>query len=256
MDYRKYIKSAEWKVKRQAKLEDCHGICECEEGCCRKATQIHHLHYDTLGNESFEDLQALCAKCHMKKSGVREFYGNVPEVCCLKKSVNPIDEEYEKKVQALLPTAIMNELEAKKNIKNRMDQVSDNLSVEETLETMVRIRQEILQEIIVEAIEMFGGLPASGKILPYTVYHEANFHLSMNPRRYIKIAKELKAPPIIAALLDNFGIMFACGDIAVEDKITQAIERFVDVVDASEANLGGYCDVAYKIKPEFAAYFQ
>ena len=84
MDYKKYIKSQEWKEKRQAKLETCDFKCECEGGCVREATQIHHLHYDTLGNERIEDLQALCAKCHMSKSSkVRNFYGNPVRNCCL-----------------------------------------------------------------------------------------------------------------------------------------------------------------------------
>ena len=50
--------------------------------------------------------------------------------------------------------------------------------------------------------------------------------------------------------------MFACGDIAVEDKITEAISQFADVVPAEEADLKGYCDVAYKIKPEFEKCFE
>ena len=84
MKYKKYIKSQEWKEKRQAELEACDFKCECDGGCIREATQIHHLHYDTLGNESMEDLQALCAKCHMSKSSkVQNFYGNPIRNCCL-----------------------------------------------------------------------------------------------------------------------------------------------------------------------------
>ena len=64
LGYQKYMRSKEWKAKRQKKLEACDHKCECEGGCYRKATQIHHLHYDTLGKESMEDLQALCPKCH------------------------------------------------------------------------------------------------------------------------------------------------------------------------------------------------
>jgi 5-methylcytosine-specific restriction endonuclease McrA len=41
-------------------------------GCCedcgeRLALQLHHLHYDTIGCESPEDLQALCDGCHERK---------------------------------------------------------------------------------------------------------------------------------------------------------------------------------------------
>ena len=60
MNYRKYMQSKSWKEKRQAKLDARSGKCECKGGCTREATQVHHLHYDSLGNESLDDLQALC----------------------------------------------------------------------------------------------------------------------------------------------------------------------------------------------------
>ena len=104
LDYQKYMRSKEWKAKRQEKLEACDHKCECEGGCYRKATQIHHLHYDTLGEESMEDLQALCPKCHMKKSGVRGFYGNVPRSCC---QTEPIEESESPK--KILPYSVWNE---------------------------------------------------------------------------------------------------------------------------------------------------
>ena len=187
MNYQTYLRSPEWEAKRKEKLESCQYKCECEGGCHRQATQIHHLHYDTLGNEDLQDLQALCAKCHMKKSNARGFYGNVPRGCC--------------------------------------------------------------------QLELLTEHEKPEKILPYNVYHEANFHYTMNRKRYEQIAAQLETEPIIAALLDNLGIMFACEDIAVEEKTTKAIERFADVVDASEADLDGYCDVAYKIKSEFEHHF-
>ncbi|MYB00219.1 HNH endonuclease [Candidatus Poribacteria bacterium] len=186
-DYKKYMRSKEWKAKRQEKLEACDHKCECEGGCYRKATQIHHLHYDTLGNESMEDLQALCPKCHMQKSRIKGFYGSVPRYCC---QTEPIDESETQK-----------------------------------------------------------------KILPYTVWHEANFHYRMNPDKYENIASQLGTDPVIVSLLDNLGVLFACGEIAVEPKTTKAIEAYADVVPASEAGLEGYCDTAYRIKSEFQKYF-
>ena len=77
----------------------------------------------------------------------------------------------------------------------------------------------------------------------------------MNSDKYENIASQLGTDPVIASLLDNLGILFACGDIAVEPKITEAIEDYADVVPASEADLDGYCDTAYRIKPEFQKYF-
>ena len=186
-DYQKYMRSKEWKAKRQEKLETCNHKCECEGGCYRKGTQIHHLHYDTLGDESMEDLQALCPKCHMQKSRVKGFYGRVPQYCC---QIEPIDKSESPK-----------------------------------------------------------------KILPYSVWHEANFRYQLNPDKYENIASALGANPIIVSLLDNLGILFACGKIAVAPKITKAIEDYADVVPASEAGLEGYCDTAYRIKPEVQKHF-
>ena len=188
VDYQKYLQSEEWKTKRRAKLDDCRGRCECEGGCFRQATQIHHLHYDTLGNESFDDLQALCPKCHMKKSNVRNFYGDVVRVCCQR---TPLNEDEKPK-----------------------------------------------------------------KILPYSVWHEANWHFHADRERNTIIAEALETDPVIAALLSNLGIMFACGDIAVEAKITQAIGRFVDIVPAEAAGLDGYGhETVYKVKSEFSKHF-
>ena len=42
---------------------------------------------------------------------------------------------------------------------------------------------------------------------------------------------------------------------AVTPKNTEAIEDYPDGVPASEAVLEGYCDIAYRIKPEFRQYF-
>ena len=56
VDYQKYIRWKEWKAKRKEKLEACHHKAECEGKCDRKATQIHHLPYDTLGEENMKDL--------------------------------------------------------------------------------------------------------------------------------------------------------------------------------------------------------
>ena len=186
MNYKAYIRSSEWKEKRKTKLEVCNFKCECEGGCVREAKQVHHLHYDTLGNESMEDLQALCPKCHMSKSSkVHNFYGNRVQNCCL-----------------------------------------------------------------------LEGEPEVEKTLPYYIWNEANFYLQMETPKYNLIGEKLGTDPIIAALLDNLGIMFACDDISVTDKVTQAINQFADVVPAEKAGLDGYCDVAYKIKPEYEKYFE
>ena len=139
-------------------------------------------------------MQALCPKCHMQKSKVRNFYGNTHYRCCLKEGEQPPE-----------------------------------------------------------------------KILPYDVWNEANFHYQMatglgsNPRSkedYNRIALELETDPVIVALLDNLGIMFACGDIEVCDAVTEAIGRFVDIVVEGDNGLSDCTDVSYQIKPEFQKFFQ
>ena len=77
----------------------------------------------------------------------------------------------------------------------------------------------------------------------------------MDSDKYENIASQLGTIPVIASLLDNLGILFACGKIAVEPKITEAIKDYADVVPASEAGLEGFRISVYRIKPEFQKYF-
>ena len=56
--YGRVIKSIEVELKP---------ICEAE-GCENEARQVHHKHYDNIGREQLEDLQALCKKCHAERS--------------------------------------------------------------------------------------------------------------------------------------------------------------------------------------------
>lgn len=65
VDYKEYIKSEEWKVKRKEVLERDKFKCRL---CGAKGTEynlhVHHNSYDNLGNEPLEDLITLCKKCH------------------------------------------------------------------------------------------------------------------------------------------------------------------------------------------------
>ena len=45
---------------------ECKPICEVE-GCENEAEQVHHKHYDNIGKEQLEDLQALCKECHAER---------------------------------------------------------------------------------------------------------------------------------------------------------------------------------------------
>lgn len=60
--YKVYLKSKEWKVKRQAAILYYHGRCRK----CRstKNIEVHHKTYRNIFHESLEDLQLLCNKCH------------------------------------------------------------------------------------------------------------------------------------------------------------------------------------------------
>ena len=59
--YAEYLKSPEWKVKRNAVLVRDGHRCRL---CGNTATEVHHLTYDRKYNESLYDLVAVCRECH------------------------------------------------------------------------------------------------------------------------------------------------------------------------------------------------
>lgn len=62
--YNEYTLSPAWKAKRVLVFKRSAGICE---GCgVRPATEVHHRHYNQLGNEFLFDLIALCGGCHSR----------------------------------------------------------------------------------------------------------------------------------------------------------------------------------------------
>jgi len=61
-DYRRYLASREWALKKKAIRERSGGLCE---RCLMDVMSIvHHLTYEHVGNEPFDDLQGLCHGCH------------------------------------------------------------------------------------------------------------------------------------------------------------------------------------------------
>ena len=61
-EYIEYLKSAEWNERRKMFMEEADWICS---ECGAKATQLHHLSYDNLGEEELDiDVVALCKECH------------------------------------------------------------------------------------------------------------------------------------------------------------------------------------------------
>jgi hypothetical protein len=62
-----HLQSDYWKNIRLKVLErDCDICQKCKE---RKATEVHHLTYERLGNELLEDLLSVCRSCHLKIHG-------------------------------------------------------------------------------------------------------------------------------------------------------------------------------------------
>ena len=64
-DYKSYLLSREWKIKRGAKLKSVGSMCES----CRniKNLQVHHKTYARIYSEKMEDLVVLCEICHLEK---------------------------------------------------------------------------------------------------------------------------------------------------------------------------------------------
>lgn len=62
-EYRLYIRSPEWRARRDQVLARAAYRCErC--GLYGRGLEVHHLRYDNLGHEPDEDLQVLCLDCH------------------------------------------------------------------------------------------------------------------------------------------------------------------------------------------------
>lgn len=62
--YTAYLKTTEWRVKRQAVMTRANNWCE---GCAmRPAVQVHHLSYAHMGNEFLFELVAVCLECHTR----------------------------------------------------------------------------------------------------------------------------------------------------------------------------------------------
>lgn len=61
-----YLKSYEWKIKRDLVMKFYNNVCL---DCGYIATDVHHITYDRIFKEKFEDLIPLCRNCHSKKHG-------------------------------------------------------------------------------------------------------------------------------------------------------------------------------------------
>jgi len=57
-----YFQTNVWKLKRELVLSRSDGICEmCDS---KKIVDIHHLNYESLGQERLDSLLGVCRECH------------------------------------------------------------------------------------------------------------------------------------------------------------------------------------------------
>lgn len=59
-----YLRSEEWKVKRDLIMQYYQNQCQ---DCSNEAKDVHHLHYNNIFCEKFNDLIPLCRTCHEKR---------------------------------------------------------------------------------------------------------------------------------------------------------------------------------------------
>ena len=60
-----YLKSAQWKALRLATLKRDHYTCQ-QCGIDNVPLDVHHIHYNNLGDEPLEDLVCVCRSCHQE----------------------------------------------------------------------------------------------------------------------------------------------------------------------------------------------
>lgn len=60
--YEQYLRTPQWLSRRAKVMERANGICE---GCMvERATQVHHVTYEHVGDEFLWELRAICRSCH------------------------------------------------------------------------------------------------------------------------------------------------------------------------------------------------
>ena len=230
--YAKYLASKAWKEKRLEKLKQS-ATCECEGGCLAPTEQVHHRHYNSIGSEQMDDLQALCKRCHFAKHKPQMFNSE----CCTKLGPTPIHRLKPFSAEALaldIPLPPHNGTDA---------DFALGIDLIETQPT-----DEDLANATIESKD------SEGRTL-FTV--DSNRLPPPRLSRYQRIAKELGTSARIAAILDNLFMMFACGEIQIEEELTEALKPWVNTVNAEEAGLGGYgYEEIYVVKPEFTQHFK
>ncbi len=67
-EYKAYMRSNEWKVKKRERIAIDQGCVMCGRPLDKiRSIQVHHITYQRLGNENvLTDLCTLCGSCHKK----------------------------------------------------------------------------------------------------------------------------------------------------------------------------------------------
>lgn len=63
--YQDYLNSEMWQEKKKWILE-CFGK-RCQKCGATKALNVHHINYDSVGNENMHDVTVLCYDCHQEE---------------------------------------------------------------------------------------------------------------------------------------------------------------------------------------------
>lgn len=67
--YADYLRSPEWQYRRSLRLNIDHHQCQAKLNYCTgRATEVHHLTYEHVGNEPLFDLASVCSSCHRQIS--------------------------------------------------------------------------------------------------------------------------------------------------------------------------------------------
>jgi len=69
-EYNRVLNSVEWKIRRHRMIAAAGGCERCY--LITRKLELHHKHYDSLGNESDDDIEVLCAACHREADRERE----------------------------------------------------------------------------------------------------------------------------------------------------------------------------------------
>jgi hypothetical protein len=72
-DYKEYMASSYWKIRRQLYISQYDGICQhCHKK--KENLQLHHCNYRNLTQERVEDCLLLCSGCHYKWESMKHEY--------------------------------------------------------------------------------------------------------------------------------------------------------------------------------------